>query len=382
MQKISEINSPKFLIAIALAVSSLSFTAAFAVVATARAAQQPLTSQPTTSPVAAPIAPPARLVFQDSYQSLQVKNALLIQRALATQLTQLRQSKSAPQTVRGIAPQPARDGVGKPASRSQDSLSFQDSPPPRSQQQESGVSYITVRVAIAQTSAIAIGSSDEFIVTDELGQSLQSFPAMQAVWFAAKRSLVQVGSARFNAPIWVRPVSDEALFFVGDRWYRGIVQIIPQGDSLLIVNHVDLEQYLYSVVGSEMPSSWNFEALKAQTIAARSYALSHMSRPDSQWFDLTNTQRHQVYSGVSGETSESAAAVANTTGLVVTSVDGEIFEAMYASTDVVVARFHSGFESMSQTGAAIKADDGWNFAQILSYYYPNAALSFLTPPVE
>lgn len=200
---------------------------------------------------------------------------------------------------------------------------------------------------------------------------------MQAFWVAAVGAGLQFGSSQSGSSVWVRPATDEALVFVGDRWYRGIVQIIPQGDSLLVVNYVDLEQYLYSVVGSEMPSAWNPEALKAQAVAARSYALVHVSRPDSQWFNLTNTQRHQVYSGVASETSESAAAVADTAGLVVAGADGGVFEAMYASTDQVVATAHRDFASMSQTGAELKADRGWNFAEILASYYPGTVLANL-----
>jgi SpoIID/LytB domain protein len=127
-----------------------------------------------------------------------------------------------------------------------------------------------------------------------------------------------------------------------------------------------------------MPSYWNFEALKAQAIAARSYALFHMSRSDSQSYDLTNTQRHQVYSGVSGETEAAYAAVTETTGLVAVGQDAGIVQTMYASTDHVVAEAHQGAFSMSQTGAALKADQGWNFAEILAYYYPNTALAVLS----
>jgi len=267
----------------------------------------------------------------------------------------------------------------------QNQLLFQNIPIPHSHPQENEVSFlpslattpaITIRVAIAQSSVVSIGSSNQFTILDAAGQVLQDFPAMQAFEVAAARDGLYFDSLQSGSPVWVQPETDSSLVFVGDRWYRGVLQIIPQGDSLLVVNYVNLEQYLQSVVGSEMPSSWHPEALKAQAIAARSYALVHIERNRNSWFDLTDTQRHQVYSGVSSETPEAYAAVLDTAELVVTGADGEIFETMYASTDAVVDRFHGG-KSMSQTGAALKADEGWNFVEILAFYYRDTTLAGL-----
>ena len=172
---------------------------------------------------------------------------------------------------------------------------------------------------------------------------------------------------------------------MGDRWYRGEILLIPQGNSMLVVSYVDLEQYLYSVVGAEMPSYWAIEALKAQAvpaelrsalIAARSYALAHHQRPTSSWYDLTNTERHQVYGGIDTETSQSQLAVEGTRGLFLVE-NGQVFEAMYASTDEVVAKHHAGHPSMSQTGAQQKAALGLNYLQILGDYYQKIGLARL-----
>ena len=66
-----------------------------------------------------------------------------------------------------------------------------------------------------------------------------------------------------------------------------------------MVNYVDLEQYLLSVVGSEMSAAAPIEALKAQAVAARSYALVHSFRDVNEQFDLGNDERHQAYKGIS-----------------------------------------------------------------------------------
>ncbi|MGL5035721.1 MAG: SpoIID/LytB domain-containing protein, partial [Microcystaceae cyanobacterium] len=160
---------------------------------------------------------------------------------------------------------------------------------------------------------------------------------------------------------------------VGDRWYRGRILLVSKGDSVLAVNYVDLEHYLTSVVGSEMHANAPSEALKAQAIAARSYALVHMIRPASDWFDLGDNQRWQVYKGLNSEYNTGFKAVGDTAGQVL-SYKGGVVESLYASTDAIVASAHKG-RGMSQLGAYDLAKQGYNYQQILSRYYPGVALA-------
>ena len=79
--------------------------------------------------------------------------------------------------------------------------------------------------------------------------------------------------------------------------YRHNIDFLLRDQGWMAVNELDLEQYVASVVGAEMPSGWNLEALKAQAVAARSYALAHLARPASRDFHLGDTTRWQVYGG-------------------------------------------------------------------------------------
>jgi peptidoglycan hydrolase-like amidase len=160
---------------------------------------------------------------------------------------------------------------------------------------------------------------------------------------------------------------------VGDRWYRGKVLIVTQGSGLLVVNYVNLEHYLYSVVGSEMHADAPLEALKAQAIAARSYALVHIIRPASDWFDLGNTQRWQVYKGTQSEYNTTQMAVNATAGQIL-SHSGGVVESLYAATDEIVSRAHGG-RGMSQTGAYELARQGYDHVRILNRYYPEVGLA-------
>jgi stage II sporulation protein D len=99
--------------------------------------------------------------------------------------------------------------------------------------------------------------------------------------------------------------------------YRGALVITASGSSALTaVNALDLEDYVRGVVSGESPSAWPVEALKAQAVAARTYALT--THAGGGLFDQYADTRSQVYRGVAAETPNTDAAVAVTAGQVVT----------------------------------------------------------------
>ena len=98
------------------------------------------------------------------------------------------------------------------------------------------------------------------------------------------------------------------------RPYRGKIQVDLVDGKLRAIDVVGLEQYLYGVVPSEMPSTWAPEALKAQAVAARSYALA--TRQVAAPFDVYSDTRSQMYLGVSHESPAATAAVDLTKGQV------------------------------------------------------------------
>ena len=102
------------------------------------------------------------------------------------------------------------------------------------------------------------------------------------------------------------------------KWYRGFLMIQNRNQKLTVINNVDLEDYIKGVVPSEMPSGWELEALKAQAIAARSYALANLGKRASLGYDLKDTPEDQAYGGASAETAKTNSAVQETDGLVLT----------------------------------------------------------------
>jgi stage II sporulation protein D len=110
--------------------------------------------------------------------------------------------------------------------------------------------------------------------------------------------------------------------------YRGSIQIDVVTGKLRAINMVGLEQYLYGVVPSEMPFKWHAEALKAQAVVARSYALATRR---TGAFDLYPDTRSQVYLGLDHEKPSTNAAVNATAGQVVL-YEGQVAKTFFFST--------------------------------------------------
>ena len=164
---------------------------------------------------------------------------------------------------------------------------------------------------------------------------------------------------------------------VNERSYPETVYFLNRGDGWIAINQLSLERYVASVVGAEMPSHWNPEALKAQAVAARSYALVHLVRPADSDFNLGDTTRWQAYGGLNSQSEPTAAATKATQGLVL-SFQGGLVESLYASTSEIAAEAHSHLgASMSQHGAQNLAMKGLKFNEILSRYYVGASLARL-----
>ncbi|QJC52870.1 SpoIID/LytB domain-containing protein [Paenibacillus albicereus] len=113
------------------------------------------------------------------------------------------------------------------------------------------------------------------------------------------------------------------------RTYRGQVEVGSYNGALAVINELGFEEYLYSVVGGEMPGSWHAEALKAQAVAARSYALAQGSGFGIA--EVVDTTLSQAYNGTSSEKPTTIQAVDATAGVVLKSA-GKPIEAVFSSS--------------------------------------------------
>ena len=234
---------------------------------------------------------------------------------------------------------------------------------------------LEMRVAVAkQVSSLAVATSVEGYLVDINGQNYCNLTAKQSLVLQPQGQGMAGEGCQLTNVAWLEP-GEGGYVYVGDRWYKGRVLLLASGDRLTAVNFVLLHDYLSSVVGSEMYVNWPLESLKAQAVAARSYALVHHVRNASRPYDLDNTQRYQAYLGIVKETHTTQTAVVATTGEFI-SHNGGIVESLYAASDEIVALAHNG-NGMSQTGAMELAAEGYTYTEILGNYYPGTSLSRL-----
>lgn len=120
-------------------------------------------------------------------------------------------------------------------------------------------------------------------------------------------------------------------FTINGKQYRGCLRFAVNGTVMTAVNVVDLEEYLYGVIPAEMPAPYGEEALKAQTLAARTYAMTKLNAHKSIGYELCDTINCQVYKGYSGENSKTNAIVDETEGEIIC-YNGTPIEAVFSAS--------------------------------------------------
>ena len=160
-------------------------------------------------------------------------------------------------------------------------------------------------------------------------------PANYRVRYLSGRRLYQVTNSSsgrsvgsYTGPIRFERVSGSLLAYGGKR-YRGMLLAKASGSGLYLVNQLRLEDYVRGVVPNEMPSSWAFEALKSQAVAARSYA---RATKRGGTFDFYADTRDQVYGGASSETRATNRAVGATARVAVV-YGGKAIKAFFYSSN-------------------------------------------------
>ena len=119
----------------------------------------------------------------------------------------------------------------------------------------------------------------------------------------------------------------------GTPSYRGQIELLRTAEGIAVVNELPLEEYLYSVVPSEMPASYPLEALKAQAICARTYAYGHMLRAGYPQYGahVDDSTSYQVYNNIT-EADSTTTAVKKTYGQMILTAAGTVANTYYYST--------------------------------------------------
>jgi stage II sporulation protein D len=186
-----------------------------------------------------------------------------------------------------------------------------------------------VRVLLSEgRQVMSVSSAVPFTIVDGAGKKYLFPKGPLTVRTDLKVPTAAGRRAKAVPPLVVRP-GKKALLGLDGQLYRGKLEAALQGGLLRIVNVTPLESYLQGVIANEMPHTWPAEALRAQAVAARSYALASLVKGKS--FDLYSDVRSQVYQGVAGERSRTSDAVRATAGRVVLH-DGDVATTFYCSS--------------------------------------------------
>ncbi|MCL6451050.1 MAG: SpoIID/LytB domain-containing protein [Acetobacteraceae bacterium] len=204
-----------------------------------------------------------------------------------------------------------------------------------------------LRVGLATgAAALRLGAAGPFRLVDPSGREVFSGVGseVEVRWEGGGALLGPAPGQPAALPLLV-DAGEEGIVTLGGRPYRGQLQVLAGPAGLTAVNLVALEDYLLGVVPREMPADWPAEALKAQAVAARTYALyvRQSGKHAPEGFHLCATQDCQVYGGVWGEDPRARAAVEATQG-----------EVLRYGGELVMAFFHS-----SSGGHTENAENVW-----------------------
>jgi stage II sporulation protein D len=170
----------------------------------------------------------------------------------------------------------------------------------------------TIRVLLANGVSSAVISSARSVSLQDASGKRTTHPHSVHCTPVSSRSVLVDGKMR-TLPL---TLSSSAPLAFGKARYRGAIRVVPARAGLSVINVVDSETYLRGVLKMEANPAWPTEALKAQAIVSRTYALRRVSGSGGREYDVSDSIESQVYRGVNAEDPRCDAAIRSTAGLI------------------------------------------------------------------
>jgi stage II sporulation protein D len=180
---------------------------------------------------------------------------------------------------------------------------------------------------LGECRALTASAEQGFLVRDADGAKVARILPGQSLPISMQSTAILVRIAGKQKPVsnaTLTPLAGGVTLTVGGRKaiYRGWLDVTVVKGKLRIINEVAVESYLLGVVPAEMPSKYPADAIRAQAIVARTFALKRMCGSFARDFDITDGDGSQVYLGMGAEKPESTQAVFESAGLVLICDDG------------------------------------------------------------
>ena len=182
----------------------------------------------------------------------------------------------------------------------------------------------TIRIAIVKSASEVTVAGDGLLVTNENGDPLAiSFPAT----IKPDKDGLLVEGKRYRRLLF----SASSAVYVNNKPYRGLAELSVADKGILVVNQLPLEEYLVGLINCEISSAWPIDAVKAQAIIARTYAVNRKMARITAAYHMESSVIDQVYDGSLIEDSRARRAVSETAGEVLT-FGGAVIQAFYHSS--------------------------------------------------
>lgn len=191
---------------------------------------------------------------------------------------------------------------------------------------------MSLRVLLsAHLPRLTIGCDTAITVSKPDGNTFGKLIPPVTVAVAAAQIAVSDVSGNFSDTELELAPEQDGLLRLQNTSYRGVMRLrVSSRGGVLLLNVVDIEGYLRGVVPAEMPALWSPEAVKAQAVAARTYAVQRAGIRKNALYDVTADVSDQVYLGVAKEHPASDGAIAETAGLIIT-----------YNSDPIIAYYHA-----------------------------------------
>ncbi len=200
-----------------------------------------------------------------------------------------------------------------------------------------------IRVGLSEEQASTVLSADgAYVIRDAAtGEELGKCPAGKISTITVKERRLAVDGKTVKAKKLRFSMADQRssrYFSVAGERYRGtILLLLADSGTITVVNEVKLDDYIGGVISEEMSPDWPAEALKAQAVAARTFAVYSLGKHDEDGYDVCSTTHCQVYGGIGSESPEGMRAVSATRGEIMTYQGKPIYAAFYASSGGMTA---------------------------------------------
>ena len=181
----------------------------------------------------------------------------------------------------------------------------------------------TIRVAILKNASSVTVDGEGIIATRENGAAVALNPPVLIK--PGKNAVIVDGTAYRRLTF-----AGSSAVYVNGKPYRGVSEATPGEKGVLVVNELPLEEYLVGLINCEISSAWPIEAVKAQAVIARTYALNRKQARSTSFYHLESSVIDQVYDGCEIEDSRARRGVSDTAGEVL-SYQGAVIQAFYHS---------------------------------------------------